>query len=140
MVVEIGTASGKGRSALSSIYCLIASMKGLPYASALYSEIRNEALQFTEQLIPEKEQQVKATEQQIQSAIEEVIKGRTSVVIAHRLSTVRNADIILVVKDGKIIERGKHDELLKAGGYYCRLYERQYEDEATDSVFTDIRA
>ena len=80
------------------------------------------------------------TEQQIQSAIEEVIKGRTSVVIAHRLSTVRNADIILVVKDGKIIERGKHDELLKAGGYYCRLYERQYEDEATDSVFTDIRA
>ena len=79
------------------------------------------------------------TEQQIQNAIDKVIAGRTSVVIAHRLSTVRNADIILVVKDGKIIERGKHDDLIKAGGYYCRLYTRQYEDEATDSVFADTR-
>ncbi len=80
------------------------------------------------------------TEQQIQNAIDTVIAGRTSVVIAHRLSTVRNADIILVVKDGKIIERGKHDELLRAGGYYSRLYTRQYEDEATDSVFAESRA
>ena len=80
------------------------------------------------------------TEQQIQNAIDKVIQGRTSIVIAHRLSTVRNADIILVVKDGKIIERGKHDELLRAGGYYSRLYTRQYEDEATDSVFADNRA
>ena len=74
------------------------------------------------------------TEQKIQTAIDEVIKGRTSVVIAHRLSTVRNADVILVVKDGKIIERGRHDELMSARGHYYRLYTRQYEDEATGAV------
>ena len=71
------------------------------------------------------------TEQKIQSAIDTIIQGRTSVVIAHRLSTVKNADLILVVRDGKIIERGRHDELLKAKGHYYRLYTRQYEDEAT---------
>ncbi|MDO4740896.1 MAG: ABC transporter ATP-binding protein [Eubacteriales bacterium] len=75
------------------------------------------------------------TEQKIQSAIETIIKGRTSLVIAHRLSTVKNADLILVVKDGKIIERGKHEELLKAKGHYYSLYTRQYEDEATSSAF-----
>ncbi len=74
------------------------------------------------------------TEQKIQSAIDEVIKGRTSIVIAHRLSTVRNADVILVVKDGKIIERGRHEELMAAKGHYYRLYTRQYEDEATSSI------
>ena len=74
------------------------------------------------------------TEQKIQSAIEQVIKGRTSLVIAHRLSTVKNADVILVVKDGKIIERGTHKELLKAKGHYYNLYTRQYEDEKTSSV------
>ena len=78
------------------------------------------------------------TEQQIQSAIDKVIAGRTSIVIAHRLSTVKNADIILVVKDGKIIEQGKHEELLQKEGYYARLYTRQYEDEATSSIFADI--
>ena len=71
------------------------------------------------------------TEQKIQSAIETVIAGRTSLVIAHRLSTVRNADLILVVQDGRIVEQGTHGELLKAKGYYYRLYTRQYEDEAT---------
>ncbi|MBQ6949932.1 MAG: ABC transporter ATP-binding protein [Clostridia bacterium] len=75
------------------------------------------------------------TEQKIQSAIETIIKGRTSLVIAHRLSTVKNADLILVVKDGKIIEQGKHQELLKAKGHYYNLYTRQYEDEATSSLF-----
>ena len=74
------------------------------------------------------------TEQKIQSAIETVIAGRTSLVIAHRLSTVRNADLILVVQDGKIVEQGTHKELLKAGGYYARLYTRQYEDEMTSSA------
>ena len=74
------------------------------------------------------------TEQKIQSAIETVIAGRTSLVIAHRLSTVKNADLILVVNDGKIVEQGTHAELLKAKGYYYRLYTRQYEDEATHSV------
>lgn len=74
------------------------------------------------------------TEQKIQTATETIIKGRTSIVIAHRLSTVKNADVILVVKDGKIIERGKHKELMKSKGHYYRLYTRQYEDEATSSV------
>ena len=74
------------------------------------------------------------TEQKIQSAIDTIIHGRTSIVIAHRLSTVRNADVILVVKDGKIVERGKHEELMRQRGTYYRLYTRQYEDEATSSV------
>ncbi len=78
------------------------------------------------------------TEQKIQSAIETIIKGRTSLVIAHRLSTVKNADLILVVKDGKIIERGRHEELLKARGHYYNLYTRQYEDEATSSAFAAV--
>ena len=76
------------------------------------------------------------TEQKIQAAIETIIKGRTSLVIAHRLSTVKNADLILVVRDGRIIERGRHEELLKARGHYYNLYTRQYEDEATSSLFS----
>ncbi len=76
------------------------------------------------------------TEQKIQTAIETITKGRTSLVIAHRLSTIKNSDLILVVKDGKIIERGKHDELLKAKGHYYSLYTRQYEDEATSNLFS----
>ena len=76
------------------------------------------------------------TEQKIQSAIDTIIRGRTSIVIAHRLSTVRNADIILVVKDGKIVEQGRHDELLAARGHYYRLYTRQYEDEATSAFLS----
>ncbi len=74
------------------------------------------------------------TEQKIQSAIDTIIRGRTSLVIAHRLSTVRNADLILVVKDGKIVEQGTHGELLAKKGHYFRLYTRQYEDEATSSL------
>lgn len=74
------------------------------------------------------------TEQKIQSAIDTIIKGRTSVVIAHRLSTVKNADLILVVRNGKIIEQGRHAELIRAKGHYYRLYTRQYEDEATSRV------
>ena len=76
------------------------------------------------------------TEQKIQSAIETIIKGRTSLVIAHRLSTVKNADLILVVRDGKIIEQGRHEELLKAKGHYYNLYTRQYEDEAISNAFS----
>ena len=63
-----------------------------------------------------------------------VIRGRTSLVIAHRLSTVKNADLILAVHDGRIVEQGTHAELLKAKGYYYRLYTRQYEEEATHSA------
>ena len=76
------------------------------------------------------------TEQKIQSAIETIIKGRTSLVIAHRLSTVKNADLILVVRDGKIIEQGRHEELLKKKGHYYSLYTRQYEDEAISNAFS----
>ncbi len=74
------------------------------------------------------------TEQKIQAAIDTVIRGRTSLVIAHRLSTVRNADWILVVRGGKIVEQGTHDALIAQRGYYCDLYTRQYEDEATDAA------
>ncbi len=74
------------------------------------------------------------TEARIQAAIDTVIKGRTSIVIAHRLSTIRNADLILVVKDGKIIESGKHDDLLSAKGHYYDLWTRQFEDDATASI------
>lgn len=74
------------------------------------------------------------TEKKIQSAIDKIIKGRTSLVIAHRLSTVRNADLILVVRDGKIVEQGNHVELIKKQGYYHSLYTHQYKDEATSSI------
>lgn len=74
------------------------------------------------------------TEKAIQDAIFTVIKGRTSFVIAHRLSTIVDADVILVVKDGKIIERGKHAELMHAQGYYYDLYTRQYEEMVTNTV------
>lgn len=74
------------------------------------------------------------TEKAIQNAIKTVIKGRTSFVIAHRLSTITDADVILVVKDGKIIERGKHQELMKQKGYYYDLYTRQYDEMVTDMV------
>ena len=74
------------------------------------------------------------TEHKIQSAIETVIRNRTSVVIAHRLSTVRNADLILVVHDGKICEQGTHEELMSHRGVYYKLYQRQYADEATGAV------
>jgi ATP-binding cassette subfamily B protein len=74
------------------------------------------------------------TEQLIQRATERVSKGRTCFMIAHRLSTIRSADIILAVKDGKIIERGSHAELMAQKGYYYRLYTRQYEDEQTSIV------
>ena len=74
------------------------------------------------------------TEAKIQAAMESVTAGRTSLMIAHRLSTVRNADVILVVRDGKIVEQGTHTELLKLKGYYYELYTRQYEDETTAQI------
>ena len=76
------------------------------------------------------------TEAKIQAAMESITQGRTSLMIAHRLSTVRNADVILVVKDGKIVEQGNHKELLRKKGYYHALYTRQYEDEATARILS----
>ena len=69
------------------------------------------------------------TEKLIQEAIEHLMRGRTSFVIAHRLSTIRQADVILVVQDGKIIEQGRHDELMKKHGHYYNLYTRQFTEE-----------
>jgi ATP-binding cassette subfamily C protein len=62
----------------------------------------------------------------VQQALAEALAGRTSIVIAHRLSTVRAADAILVVEDGRIVERGTHDELLARGGRYADLYRTQF--------------
>lgn len=67
------------------------------------------------------------TEQQIQSAMDALMKNRTSFVIAHRLSTIKNSDLILVLKDGDIIESGTHEELLAKGGFYAGLYNSQFE-------------
>ncbi len=66
------------------------------------------------------------TEQKIQSAMDELMKDRTSFVIAHRLSTIKNADLILVMKDGDIIESGNHEELLQQNGFYADLYNSQF--------------
>ncbi|MCL2222710.1 MAG: ABC transporter ATP-binding protein/permease, partial [Oscillospiraceae bacterium] len=70
------------------------------------------------------------TEQLIQNAISHMLEGRTSFIIAHRLSTISKADIILVVEDGKIVERGTHAELLEFGGHYSELYQAMRLDEA----------
>ena len=76
------------------------------------------------------------TEARIQAALEQVTAGRTCLMIAHRLSTVRSADMILVVKNGRIVEQGTHGQLLQHRGYYYELYTRQYEEEATARILT----
>ena len=68
------------------------------------------------------------TEIQIQSAMDELMKGRTSFIIAHRLSTIRNADLILVMNNGDIVEQGTHEELLEKNGFYAELYNSQFEE------------
>ncbi len=74
------------------------------------------------------------TEQLIQDAIDHLLKDRTSFLIAHRLSTIRKADLIMVVKDGKIVEQGKHEELLRAKGYYHDLYSKQFAEESQAKI------
>ena len=66
------------------------------------------------------------TEQKIQKAFATMMEGRTSFIVAHRLSTIQNADVILVMKDGHIIEQGNHEELLAEGGFYAKLYNSQF--------------
>ena len=70
------------------------------------------------------------TEVRIQKAMDRLMEGRTSFIIAHRLSTIRDADLILVMKDGDIIEQGKHEELLERNGFYAELYNSQFERSA----------
>ena len=70
------------------------------------------------------------TEELIQRAMDELMRGRTSFVIAHRLSTIRNADVILVLRDGDIVEKGTHEELLARGGFYAELYNSQFDEAA----------
>ena len=67
------------------------------------------------------------TEMLIQQAFDKLMEGRTSFVVAHRLSTIRNASLILVMRDGKIIEQGTHEELLSKGGFYYTLYNSQFQ-------------
>jgi ABC-type multidrug transport system fused ATPase/permease subunit len=69
------------------------------------------------------------TELIIQRAIDKILEGRTAIIIAHRLSTVRNADQIIVLDEGRIAERGTHAQLLRKGGLYRRLYEMQFKTE-----------
>lgn len=77
------------------------------------------------------------TEVHIQEALLELMKGRTSFIIAHRLSTIRGADQILMIENGEIVERGSHDELMRAGGAYHRLYMSQFRDHTVETGPTD---
>ncbi|MGO2102364.1 MAG: ABC transporter ATP-binding protein [Psychroflexus halocasei] len=72
------------------------------------------------------------SEQLIQNATEKLTKGRTSIIIAHRLATIKNADKIIVMEQGEIVEMGSHDDLLGSGGYYKKLYEAQFENQDHD--------
>ncbi len=71
------------------------------------------------------------TEARIQTAMDNLMRGRTSFVIAHRLSTIRDADLILVVDGGDVVEQGTHDQLLGLGGFYAELYNAQFEERLT---------
>ena len=86
------------------------------------------------------------SEKVVQKALDELMKGRTTLVIAHRLSTVRDADVIMVINDGQIVEKGSHDELLQQNGAYAMLYNSQFkmlegQEQAQDSAAdTDSKA
>ena len=67
------------------------------------------------------------TELKVQEAFNELMKNKTSFIVAHRLSTIKNADLILVMKNGNVVEKGTHDELLEKGGFYSDLYNSQFE-------------
>ena len=69
------------------------------------------------------------TEMRIQRAFDKLMQGRTSFIVAHRLSTIQGASLILVMRDGKIVEQGRHEELLKKGGFYSKLYNSQFQNE-----------
>jgi len=75
-----------------------------------------------------------ASETEVQKALENLMKGRTTIVIAHRLSTVMNADRIIVLAEGRVAQEGTHRQLIEAEGPYKRLYEMQFRDETKDKV------
>jgi subfamily B ATP-binding cassette protein MsbA len=77
-----------------------------------------------------------ASEELVFDALNRLMEGKTAIVIAHRLATVRRADVIFVLEQGRIVERGTHDELLAAGGLYSRLYEIQFRDEEAAQLAT----
>jgi len=77
------------------------------------------------------------TERQIQDALDVVLRGRISFVIAHRLSTIRSANRILFIEGGRIVEDGRHEELLRLGGRYHRLYTRQFRHEQEQQVLEE---
>jgi ATP-binding cassette subfamily B protein len=77
------------------------------------------------------------SERLVQSALEPLMKGRTTIAIAHRLSTILSADVIFVLDRGRIVERGTHDELLERGGLYAQLYEQQFRGGLVQAEFED---
>ena len=77
------------------------------------------------------------SEAAVQRALETALAGRTSLVIAHRLSTVREADQILVIDDGRVVERGRHEELLELDGLYAELYRTQFQRQAVAEPVVD---
>jgi subfamily B ATP-binding cassette protein MsbA len=80
-----------------------------------------------------------ASEKLVFEALDHLMEGKTSIVIAHRLSTIRRADLILVLNDGEIVERGRHDDLMKLGGLYTKLYELQFQAEPNAETAPGIR-
>ena len=78
------------------------------------------------------------TEQMINGMTDRLLQGRTSFIIAHRLSTVKNADVIIVVDEGKIVEMGTHTQLLQAEGQYYRMYTGQWEEKRQDEFFRSL--
>jgi subfamily B ATP-binding cassette protein MsbA len=77
-------------------------------------------------------------EREVQQALDRLIKGRTTLVIAHRLSTVRKADRIIVLADGKIVETGPHQQLMQQNGLYRRLYEMQFREEEVEEAEEEL--
>ncbi|MCJ8300342.1 MAG: lipid ABC transporter permease/ATP-binding protein, partial [Pseudomonadales bacterium] len=80
------------------------------------------------------------SERYIQQALERVMQNRTTIVIAHRLSTVKNADIILVMESGEIVERGTHRQLLEQNGLYAKLYQQGFEQEMPASEICESKS